>query len=99
MSERGEAMTNTVQPTEKLINEFTENYMKQLFFFCLKKTGNHFEAEDLAQDISLHIITALSNGTIPTSFSAWVWQIARNRYSRWAEKNRRKTESTAGSDT
>ena len=55
-----------------LIAEFAENYMEKLFYFCLKKTGNNTEAEDLAQDIALQIITALNKGTIPTSFSAWV---------------------------
>ena len=38
---------------DRLINGFTENYMEKLFYFCLKKTGNNVEAEDLTQDISL----------------------------------------------
>ena len=83
---------------DKLINEFTENYMGKLFYFCLKKTGNNVEAEDLTQDIALQIITALNKGTIPTSFSAWVWQIARNRYSLWAKQKHNRNESVAGSD-
>ena len=83
---------------DKLINEFTENYMGKLFYFCLKKTGNNVEAEDLTQDIALQIITALNKGTIPTSFSAWVWQIARNRYSIWAREKHNRNESVAGSD-
>ncbi len=82
----------------KLINEFTENYMEKLFYFCLKKTGNTVEAEDLTQDISLQIITALNKGTIPTSFTAWVWQIARNRYSVWAKEKHNRNESVTGSD-
>ena len=83
---------------DKLINEFTENYMGKLFYFCLKKTGNNVEAEDLTQDIALQIITALNKGTIPTSFSAWVWQIARNRYSVWAKQKHNRNESVTGSD-
>ena len=81
-----------------LIAEFAENYMEKLFYFCLKKTGSHTEAEDLAQDIALQIMTALNKGTVPTSFSAWVWQIARNRYSVWAEDKHNRNESQAGSD-
>ncbi len=83
---------------EKLITEFTENYMQKIFYFCLKKTGNGYEAEDLTQDIALNIFQALSRGTIPTSFSGWVWQIARNRYSAWADKKHRHTDSVTGSD-
>ena len=84
---------------ERLIKEFAENYMEKLFYFCLKKTGNHTEAEDLTQDIALQIITALNKGTIPTSFSAWVWQIARNRYSVWAKDNHSQNESQSAFDS
>ena len=91
-------MQETNEMRDRLINEFTENYMEKLFYFCLKKTGSHIEAEDLTQDIALQIITALNKGTIPTSFSAWVWQIARNRYSIWAKEKHNRNESVTGSD-
>lgn len=81
-----------------LINEFSENYMEKLFYFCLKKTGNNVEAEDLTQDIALQIISALNKGTIPVNFSAWVWQISRNRYSVWAKEKHSRNESVTGSD-
>ena len=93
----GEEMQETNE-MRGLIAEFAENYMEKLFYFCLKKTGNNTEAEDLTQDIALQIITALNKGTIPTSFSAWVWQIARNRYSVWAEDKHNRNKSQAGSD-
>ncbi len=83
---------------DRLIGEFTENYMEKIFYFCLKKTGNHYEAEDLTQDIALQIITSLHSGTIPTSFSGWVWQIARNRYSVWAKAKHNRNESVTDSD-
>ena len=91
-------MQETNEMRDRLTAEFTENYMEKLFYFCLKKTGSHTEAEDLTQDIALQIITALNKGTIPTSFSAWVWQIARNRYSVWATEKHNRNESVTGSD-
>jgi RNA polymerase sigma factor (sigma-70 family) len=94
----GEKMQKTNEMRDRLINEFVENYMEKLFYFCLKKTGSHIEAEDLTQEISLQIITALHKGTIPTSFSAWVWQIARNRYSVWAKEKHNQNVSVTGSD-
>ena len=94
----GGKMQKTNEMRDRLINEFAENYMEKLFYFCLKKTGSHIEAEDLTQEISLHIITALNKGTIPTSFSAWIWQIARNRYSTWAKEKHNRNESVTGSD-
>ena len=91
-------MQGTNEMRDRLTSEFTESYMEKLFYFCLKKTGSHIEAEDLTQDIALQIITALNKGTIPTSFSAWVWRIARNRYSVWANEKHNRNESVTGSD-
>ena len=91
-------MQETNEIRDRLINEFAENYMEKLFYFCQKKTGSHTEAEDLTQDIAFQILTALNKGTIPTSFSAWVWQIARNRYSVWATEKHNRNESVTGSD-
>ena len=82
----------------QLIGDFTENYMEKLFYFCLKKTGNGTDAEDLTQDIALNILTALHKGTVPVNFSAWVWQIARNRYALWATQKRVCAQSVTGSD-
>ena len=83
---------------DRLIQEFVDSYMEKLFYFCMKKTGNNTEAEDLTQDIALNILASLNKGTIPTSFSAWVWQIARNRYSVWAAEKHKRNESVTGSD-
>ncbi|MBP3352391.1 MAG: sigma-70 family RNA polymerase sigma factor [Lachnospiraceae bacterium] len=91
-------MEETKKMQEKLIKEFTENYMEQMFYFCLKKTGDSEEAQDLTQDIALNILTALNGKIIPTNFSAWVWKIARNRYSAWADKKHKKAESVNGAD-
>ena len=91
-------MQETNLMRDRLLKEFTENYMEKLFYFCLKKTGNQMDAEDLTQDIALQIITALNKGVIPESFSAWVWQIARNRYCVWAKKKHDRAESVTGAD-
>ena len=80
-----------------LIQNLIHDYAEKLFYFCLKKTSNNYAAEDLASDILLNIITALEKGIVPEHFSAWVWQIARNRYSVWAAKKHKQNavESTA----
>ena len=83
---------------QDLVTEFTEHYMEKLFYFCLKRTGSGEEAENLAQDIALNILTALHNGIVPCHFSAWVWQIARNRYSAWADQKHRQAETIVTSD-
>ncbi len=80
---------------EQLMSEFCENYMEKVFYFCVRKTGNAFEAEDLASEITLNVARALEKGTVPRNFSAWVWQIARNRYSFWAKRKRLVRENEA----
>ncbi len=87
-----------IEYIEKLIQAVSDDYVEKLYYFCLKKTGNTTEAEDLASDITLNIITALRKGTIPTSFSAWIWKIARNRYSVWSNKKHKQLESLSGAD-
>lgn len=91
-------MANSDASTPALINEYAEDYMEKIFYFCLKRTGNVCDAEDLSSDISMNVLSALSRGTVPSRFSAWVWRIAKNRYSVWAYKKRKRSEAVTGSD-
>ena len=78
---------------KRLAEEYARDYMGKIFYYCLRKTGDSHEAEDLASDITLQILTALHEGVEILSFPAWVWQIARNRYALWAKTNRRRGEN------
>ena len=71
---------------ENLVSAFSKDYLGKLYYYCLKKTSNAVEAEDLSSDITLNVLTELQKGTLPASFSAWVWKIASNRYSVWVDK-------------
>ncbi len=86
-------MPNSISIRDKLVQDFVDNYMEKIFYFCLKKTSNRLDAEDLTQDIALNVIDGLNKGTIPDNYSAWIWQIARNVYSKWAIKKRIKKEN------
>ncbi|MDD4774020.1 MAG: sigma-70 family RNA polymerase sigma factor [Eubacteriales bacterium] len=77
---------------------YTSEYMANVFYFCLRKTGNAYEAEDLTQDISMCVCSELRRGTEPANFSAWVWRIAKNRYSVWAERKHKKSDFVSGAD-
>ena len=77
---------------QDVVRIYAEQYMEKIFYFCLKKTGNEYEAEDLTSDISCNILSALRRGVVPEHFPAWVWQIAHNRYCLWAEKRRKRGE-------
>ena len=86
------------ETSETLIRTFVDDYMGKLFYFCLRKTGDHVEAEDLTQDIALNVVTALNQGRVPESFGAWIWQIARNRYAAWAKERHVWRQEMSGSD-
>ncbi|MBQ9779982.1 MAG: sigma-70 family RNA polymerase sigma factor [Clostridia bacterium] len=81
-----------------LMQDVAEAYMEKIFYFCLRKTGNQHEAEDLTADIMLNLMQAIAHGTDPDCLHGWVWQIARNRFALWADKKRRYREYTALDD-
>ena len=79
--------SNNIQ-YKALVKAFSDDYLAKIYYYCLKKTSSTTEAEELSSDITLNILTALEKGTIPANFPAWVWKIARNRYSAWATQKR-----------
>lgn len=91
-------MRSPEQNGEWLKNMFVQNYMEKLFYFCLKKTGNSEEAEDLTSEIAINILASLEKGIFPENFSAWVWKIAYNRYSVWADRKNKRMQSFADAD-
>ena len=66
---------------------YCEQFLEKVFYFSLRKTGSEANAEELAAEISCEVLAGLSRGAQPQSFRAWVWQIARNRWARWAHEH------------
>jgi len=77
---------------------FAREYMGPMFYYCLKKTGNKNDAEELASDIALAVIHAIANYPPPEHFAAWVWRVAHNRYVRWCKDRCLHREHIAGED-
>lgn len=82
-------MTNTLLTDEELFGLIRENndeqafrtlfrrYDKRIYAYCLRALGNHEEAEDMFQTISMTVYdkrSSFSDG----SFAAWLFTIARN---------------------
>ena len=65
---------------------FANEYLGKIFYFCLKKTGNDSDAEELSSDICFEVISSLKNGAAPENFGAWVWTIARRRWAKFAAR-------------
>ena len=88
-----------MDPTpDTLMEQYAADYMEKVYYFCLRKCGDPFEAEDLASEITYEIMAALRKGILPQSFAAWVWRIARNRYSRWADAKNRRSQLISGDE-
>lgn len=68
------------------IDIFAREYLGKVFYFCLKKTGNEQDAAELAGEISLEVVQALSKGKEPEKLDAWIWAVVRNRWARWAAR-------------
>ena len=43
----------------RLSEIYGQEYMGKIFYYCLRKTGDSHEAEDLASDITVQVLTAL----------------------------------------
>ena len=80
------------------IEEFTRDYMGRVYYFCLRRTGNEHDAEDLASDIAVNVISSLRRGAAPDSFHAYVWRIARRRYGAWVKNKLASDAVTADCD-
>lgn len=58
-----------------------EKYAGPIYSWCLRRTANVFDAQDLSQEILFEIFRSFKNTQVREP-DAWVWRIARNRYAR-----------------
>lgn len=89
-----------MQSKELLSNQYSDiiPYLDKIFYFCLKKTGDAYTAEDLAGEIVYQALVSLSHGCRPISFEAWIWKLARNRYAKFVDRAKRSFIPTAEED-
>ncbi|MBQ7699429.1 MAG: RNA polymerase sigma factor [Clostridia bacterium] len=83
---------------KKAAELFVSEYLEKIFYFCLKKTSDPHQAEELSADIALNVLIELNKGTVIENFPAWVWRIARSRYSVWADRKHRRNETFVSTD-
>ena len=67
-------------------------YIEPILHYCLKKLNNRQDAEDLAGEIMVHILSGIRKYKID-SLEKWIWGIAHNRYAKFINK-RNKTNNT-----
>ena len=60
-----------------------EEIAKALLSYCSVRTSNHFEAEDLAQNIILEIYKSSDNIRNVDAIYGFMWAVAGNVYKQW----------------
>ena len=65
---------------------------KSILSYCVVRTSNHFEAEDLAQDILLELYKSAGNIRNTQAFYGFMWAVAGNVYKGWCKKKAKNKE-------
>ncbi len=62
---------------------------KSVLSYCMSRTSNRQDAEDLAQDILLEILRSAPSLRNDEAFYGFMWSVAGNVYKHWLRKNSR----------
>ena len=65
---------------------------KSILSYCVVRTSNNYEAEDLAQDIMLEIYKSAANIRNDDAFYGFMWSVAANVYKQWCRKKQLRNE-------
>lgn len=66
---------------------------KSILSYCVVRTSNNYEAEDLAQDIMLEIYKSAANIRNDEAFYGFMWSVAANVYKQWCRKKQLRNET------
>ena len=67
-------------------------YIEPILHFCIKRLNSRYDAEDLASEIMVHILSGIKKYQID-SLEKWVWRIAYNRYARFIDMRNKQNET------
>ena len=71
------------------LNQKIAEVSKSVLSYCLARTSNREDAEDLAQDILVKIMTSAQNLRNDEAFYGFMWAVAGNVYKDWLRKKSR----------
>ena len=70
---------------KKELDKKIEEAAKSLLSYCITRTSDHFEAEDLAQDIILEVYRSAEKLKNVEAFYGFMWAVAGNVYKNWCK--------------
>ena len=65
-----------------------EQLIENTYLYCVKRIEDSEAAKDLAQDILLEAVRAISEGKEFFNFHSWYWRMAHNKYARYMEQKK-----------
>ncbi len=71
---------------ESQFNEKLTDAAKTIFSFCMAKTSNRDDAEDLSQDILYELIKSSESIRDDGAFYGFMWAVANNIYNHWYKR-------------
>jgi RNA polymerase sigma factor (sigma-70 family) len=72
-------------------------YIEPILHYCIKRLKNRQDAEDLAGEIMIHILSGVRKYKIE-SLEKWIWSIAHNRYAKFIDKRKKTNYSESEAD-
>lgn len=78
--------------TNDAINARIGEISHRIFSYCATRTSNHFDAEDMAQDILLALAKSLPNLRSDEAFYGFMWSVAGKVANQWYRKKYRRSE-------
>lgn len=72
---------------EVFSDELINRYSKKIFGFCLSKTKNVFDAEDLSQEILMNLYLALDKEQVINNLEGFIYKLCFYTWSNYVRKN------------
>jgi len=74
---------------EAAFKELVDNYQKMVVNTCFGILHNHFDSEDVAQDVFIEVYRSVKNFRADAKISSWLYRIAVNRSLNFIRNNKK----------
>ena len=70
--------------------DLVRRYQKRAYYFAFNLTGNHYDAEDLSQEVFIQMFHSLDSFRGESQFSTWLYQVTLHTWSNTRRKRNSK---------
>ncbi len=74
-----ELINNFVNGDEKSFNEIVHKYQKQIYWHARRMVGNHFDADEITQQVIIVLYNKLKTFRFDSSLKTWIYKITLTR--------------------